>query len=327
MSAAQFAQIGPVKRVRIASAFEWLQCVATLAIRPGREWLRVGITALLSLILQRLWQRLLQRRQQIADCRNWVDSVDLENVQACLLTTVNLMTCGRIEKRTVMASRLSKIFTNSYIRDMVLQAAAKTTEEDPFVCRHLPMEDRWNVLVASLNHLSSLFGPYHLFSNQISCYESSWYVFTLVGSRTRGAGRFFITPQHPLNKDVGAMRVRLVLISEREIRQICSGEISTEDGETFSERHSARWNLMRRFAELFEKQLSRVTKTPQGAFDVRSVSWGNNLCGTVKASPKTALVHDELNDPYINNFLRIHVPVPLLRETQGMGMDDVVLYE
>jgi len=300
---------------------------ATLAIRPGREWLRVAITALLSLILQRLWQRLLQKRQQIADVRNWVDSVDLENVQACLLTTVNLKTCGRIEKRTVMTSRLSKIYTNSYIRDMVLQAAAKTTEEDPFVCRHLPMEDRWNVLVASLNHLSSLFGPYHLFSNQKSCYESCWYVFTLVGARTQGSGRFFVTPQHPLKKnDVGAMRVRLMLISEREIRQICSGDIDAE--ETFSERHSARWNLMRRFAELFEKQLSRVTTQPRGAFDVRTVSWGNNLCGTVKASKKSAgWSEPSENDPDINNFLRIHVPVPVLRETQVMGMEDVVLYE
>jgi len=294
---------------------------------PDREWLRVAITALLSLILQRLWQRLLQKRQQIADVRNWVDSVDLENVQACLLTTVNLKTCGRIEKRTVMASRLSKIFTNIYIRDMVLQAAAKTTEEDPFVCRYLRMEDRWNVLVSALNHLSSLFGPYHLFSNQIASYESCWYVFTLVGSRTRGAGRFFVTPRHPLSKDVGAMRVRLVLISEREIRQICSGDISAEDGEAFSERHSARWNLMRRFAEMFEKQLSRVTKTPEGCLDVRSISWGNNLCGTVKASLKTAPMQSELKDPDINNFLRIHVPVPLMRETKVMGMEDVVLYE
>eukprot|EP00971_Amphidinium_carterae_P192240 3814537-Amphidinium_carterae.1 len=43
---------------------------------------------------------------------------------------------------------------------------------------------RWQVLVCAQNHLSSLFGPYHLFSNQVSSYESCWYVFTLIGPAT-----------------------------------------------------------------------------------------------------------------------------------------------
>jgi hypothetical protein len=302
-----------------------------------REWLRVAVTALLTLLLQRIWQRVLARRKELLDALNWNARVDLENVQACLLTTVNLEKCGRIEKRTVMTKKLSEIFSNDYVRNMVLEAAEKTTAENPFVCSHLRMEDRWAVLSAAQNHVSSIFGPYHLFSNQVSSYESSWYVLTLIGVRS-GAGRFFITPNHRLkSNDVGVLRIRIVLVNEQEIRRICSGDIS-ETQDLFSERHRQRWGIMKHMAEMFEKQLSRVTARPVGLLDVRNQSWGNDLCGTFKRKhdPK---VYEKLMEQAqdaedaseesleTNNFLRIHVPVPLLKETKLLGPQDVVLYE
>mmetsp|Transcript_63838 Transcript_63838/g.152257 ORF Transcript_63838/g.152257 Transcript_63838/m.152257 type:complete len:299 (+) Transcript_63838:151-1047(+) len=298
-----------------------------MALRP-RKWIETALTAILTVILQKLWERLRDRRKSIADRRDWESSRDLGNVQGCLLTSVNLNKCGRIEKRTVFTARIEDVFTNDFVRDLVLEAAEKTTPENPFVCSHLKMEHRWQVLVIAQNHLSSIFGPYHLFSNQVSSYESCWYVFTLIGTRTNGNGRFFITPNRRLSpeNDVGAMRIRMILVDEQEIRKICSGDIDPPE-ELFSERHKARWNIMYQFACIFEKQLSRVTGGPS-PLDVRSQSWGNNLCGTFKRGDSFNDMPDEdVLDHECNVFLRIHVPIPLLKETQQLGPQEVVLYE
>lgn len=313
-----------------------------MAVTKG-EWLRIAFTAVLAWLLQRLWNRLLTRRKQIVDKQQWDDRVDIDNIQACLLSSVNLGKCGRIEKRTIMTKKLSDIFSNEYVRDLVLEAAAKTTNENPFVASFLRREDRWNVLVAAQNHLSSVFGPYHLFSNQVSSYESVWYVFTLVGVRTDASGRFFITPQHPVKEqnDRGVLRIRLVMIEEQELRKICCGDISDSDG-VFSERHGARWKIMQRLGDMFEKQIFRVTQqNPQNAnssFDVRTRSWGFNLCGTAKkikaysddnveVKDLPATEEDEELPSELDCFLRIHVPVPLLKETNTVGPQEVVLYE
>lgn len=304
-----------------------------MAVTKG-EWLRIAVTAWLTWLLQRLWNRLLQRNKQITDQQHWETRVDLDNIQGCLLTAVNLGKCGRIEKRTVMTKKLSDIFSNEYVRNLVLEAASKTTRENPFVASFLKREDRWNVLVAAQNHLSCVFGPYHLFSNQVSSYESCWYVFTLVGVRTKAAGRFFITPDHPVqgSNDMGTLRIRLVMIDEQELRKICSGDIA-EPQDMFSERHRERWNIMQCFADMFEKQLTRVTLAERGSFDIRTQSWGNNLCGTskhTKGKPDEdhAEEEDEELPSIMNSFLRIHIPIPLLKETKGpLGPQDVVLYE
>jgi hypothetical protein len=300
------------------------------------EWLRIAFTAFLTWLLQRLWNRLLQRNKQITDRSHWDARVDLENIQACLLSSCNVGRCGRIEKRTVMTKKLSDVFSNEYIRNVVLEAAAKTTQENPFVVSWLRREDRWNVLVACINHLSSVFGPYHLFSNQVLNYESCWYIFTIVGVRTTASGRFFITPHHPVKgqNDVGVLRIRIVMVDEQEVRKICSGDIE-EPSDMFSDRHRERWNVMQRIATMFEHQLTRVTLPTPGTFDVRTQSWGNNLCGTFKKkkvehrSVEEQLEEHEVEEiPSTNDcFLRIHVPVPLLKEAKTLGPQDVVLYE
>mmetsp|Transcript_31354 Transcript_31354/g.71584 ORF Transcript_31354/g.71584 Transcript_31354/m.71584 type:complete len:296 (+) Transcript_31354:103-990(+) len=295
-----------------------------MALGP-RKWFQTALTAIVTLLLQKLYERLLQKRKSILDQRAFDRSVDLGNVQGCLLTAVNLDKCGRIEKRTVLTKHIEDVFSNEYVRKLVLEAAEKTTPENPFVCSHMSMEHRWQVLVCAQNHLSSLFGPYHLFSNQVSSYESCWYVFTLIGTSTKGHGRFFITPNRRLapEHDVGAMRIRMLLIDEQEIRKICSGDVAAPE-ELFSQRHQARWDIMHKFACIFEKQLSRVTGAD--SFDIRSQSWGNNLCGTFKRGLDDSPSEETL-DQECNVFLRIHVPVPLLRETQQLGPQEVVLYE
>eukprot|EP00929_Paragymnodinium_shiwhaense_P016612 TRINITY_DN12510_c0_g2_i1.p1 TRINITY_DN12510_c0_g2~~TRINITY_DN12510_c0_g2_i1.p1 ORF type:complete len:328 (-),score=38.26 TRINITY_DN12510_c0_g2_i1:193-1080(-) len=293
------------------------------------EWMRVSFTALLTLLVQRLWRRLMHRRCALQDRAKWDAKEDLGNLQACLLSTINLSGCGRVEKRTILTKPLEHIFSNEYVRNLILDAASKCTDEEPFVCSHLPMEDRWQVLIAVQSHLSSVFGPYHLFADQTSSYNSCWYVFTLVGTRTSAAGRFFVTPQHPLSpeNDVGAMRIRVVLVSEQEIRKIASGEIAPM-GDLFSARHAARWDMMEAFAGLFENQLKRVRQASKmtGAFDLRST---DSLCGpsVYKVASRTNVISESKEPVYNNTFLRIHIPVPLIKETKSRGPQEVVLYE
>eukprot|EP00929_Paragymnodinium_shiwhaense_P041585 TRINITY_DN21586_c0_g1_i2.p1 TRINITY_DN21586_c0_g1~~TRINITY_DN21586_c0_g1_i2.p1 ORF type:complete len:177 (-),score=18.60 TRINITY_DN21586_c0_g1_i2:659-1189(-) len=136
------------------------------------EWARVALTALVTLILSNLWRRLQQRRGTIKDQHSWEMKEDLGNVQFVLMTAAaNLRTCGRVEKRTLLTLRLEQLFPNEYVRNMILDAASKCTDEEPFVCSHLSVDDRWQVLVAVQSHLSSLFGPYHLFSDQVLPYR------------------------------------------------------------------------------------------------------------------------------------------------------------
>jgi len=313
------------------------------------EWSRVVLTAFATWLFQRFWMRLVRRKKQITDIKNWNARVDLENIQACLLSTVNLASSGRIEKQTIMTKKLSDIFSNEHVRNLVLEAASKTTRDNPFIVSFLKKEDRWNVLVAAMNHISSIFGPYHLFSNVESSYESCWYVFTLVGVRTRTTSQLFVNNADGAAAEDGdsVLRLRLHIIEEQELRRICVGEIvDPGPDEMFSDRHRARWLIMQRFAEMFEKQLRRVTElsdthTSVGSFDVRTQSWGSNLCGTAKRTrsesttsieePPPAVEEEDDEADHIpselNCLLRIHVPVPLLVETSGTGPENVVLYE
>lgn len=290
------------------------------------ESLRVTGIAFAVFLINLLFNRLKRKVHQLQDRKNWADQRDLTTVQACLLSSSNLRTCGRVEKRTIFVKRLKDIFPNEHVRDLVIEAAGKTTNENPFVCSHMRMQDRWHVLVQAQNHLSCVAGPYHLFANTGSNFQSAWYIFTLIGTRTKGSGRFFITPRHRVgaDQDQGVMRIRCVLVGEQELRNICSGEIQTQ--EFFSERHKARWQIMKQLAERFEKQLMLVTKTTE--MDILTHPWGKNMCGTLKVTT----TEDEEPEPVeqtaeYNNFLRLHIPIPLLKEAKTQAPQDVVLYE
>jgi len=189
---------------------------------------------------------------------------------------------------------------------MLLNALSKTTAENPFVCHYLPAEERWHILNGTLNHLSCVFAPHHLFSDQVSSYESSWFVFSLVGKPFSNSNLMMI-----------------VVINEQEIREICSGEFP-EPNNLHSERHKSRWTTMQKFSKIFEAQLSREC---QGA---RSAGVPDGM-----RAGKFAFLDglDEVDKDGVDangdfdGFLRIHVPIPLLKETKTHGPQDVVLYE
>merc|ERR1719222_354713 len=92
-------------------------------------------------------------------------------------------------------------------------------------------DDKWHVLTACLNQISSLFAPYHIFFNEASrtqsYYRSAWYCFTLTCHRSEGPGRIFVAPRQ--RSGIGMLRIRIVLASEKELRDIVAGDTAPPD--------------------------------------------------------------------------------------------------
>lgn len=299
-------------------------------------------------LLRYAYRKLLKYREAINDRESWNTHDEMGHIQACVMSTEHLA-LGRVEKRTLFTKKLSEVFPNQETRSRILEAAGKCSEDHPILTMFLSQEDKWHILTTCTNQLSALFAPYHVFFNEArrnpSYYRSAWYCFTLTCQRTCGTGRFFITPFKPVKEDVGTLRIRIVLMNEMELRQIACGEI--EPSTTyFNGRHQGRYKVVERFADLFIRQLERVT----GQY--AEADWGKNFCGRLSAKipaekPKSD-IPDETNhaiqdkpdggswEAEDNCFLRIHVPFPasaskddpIWKATpEKMVCRDVVLYE
>jgi hypothetical protein len=267
--------------------------------------------------------------------QTWSQHSDMGQIQACLLSSEHLMELGRVEKRTLLVKDLSQFFGGSpFVVEKLLQAATKITPAEPILTTFLNIDDKWHMLAYCMNQLSSLFAPYHVFFNEArrceSYYRSAWYCFTLTCTRSSGHGRFFITPFKPVvSEDVGALRFRIIMVNEQELRDIATGVISPPEWGFFNERHKCRWDIMKRFSELFERQLQSVTGTANNA------DWGANLCGrlvhrrgstpgknktpssqknpNIQYQEATAQGSRQEYEPEDNCFLRIHIPFPASR--------------
>ncbi|CAE7740743.1 unnamed protein product [Symbiodinium pilosum] len=305
-----------------------------------------GIIAMFLRYLQDLYRRFYRQEAESL----WRRHVDLSVVQAVLLTTEHLKSLGRVEKRTLFVKPISEVFKNEFVLANVLSTAEKAVaKNEPFLVTQMSQEDKWHVLTTCTNHLSSCFAPYHVFFNEArrveSYYQSAWYVFTLTCAQTEASGRWFITPLKPVGKDdVGMLRIRIVMMNEQELREIASGAIEPPSFGFFNGRHESRWNTCQRFAELFERQLSRVS----GQSDVGDAEWGPNLCGRLSQSHKKKAASNPLlaaqgdtTSPHYqadeNCILRIHVPFPAgravmeksdsQRRLEECVSKDVVLFE
>jgi len=260
--------------------------------------------------------------------------MDLGQIQACLLSSEHLQELGRVEKRTLLVKDLNQFFgNNSFVVNKLLLAASKTSTAEPILTTFLENDDKWHILVSCMNQISSLFAPYHVFFNQArrcqSYYRSAWYCFTLTCNRSQGHGRFFITPYKPVvAEDDGAHRIRIIMVNEHELRDISTGVISPPSWGFFNDRHKYRWELMKRFSQLFERQLLNVT----GGTD-----WGANLCGrlvhrrasnpgsrknpSVQAQAAAAKGAKQEYEGEDNCFLRIHIPFPASRNNGHCNTD------
>ncbi len=157
---------------------------------------------------------------------------------------------------------------NEVVIDMIRQAAMCTSEEQPFVATFLSQEDRWHVMNICMNRISSIFGAFHVFFNEArrckSYFRSAWYLFAISSAQNKHRGRFFVTPYKPVisRVDVGVRRLRIELVNEQEMRDICCGVIKAPEWGFFNNRHKQRWNILQKMSELFENQLVIVNEEP-----------------------------------------------------------------
>lgn len=322
---------------RLGKTREWRARDTLAAVIAG------AVLASLLRFLYERWQRYQRTRAEFL----WRRHVDFGVVQACILTTEHLQSLGRVEKRTLFVKPISEVFRNEYILSRVLECAEESAaDKDPMLMRKLSLEDKWHVLNTCTNHLSSCFAPYHVFFNEArrvkSYYRSAWYCFTLTASQTQATGRWFITPHKPVGvDDCGSLRIRIILMNEQELRDVHAGNIEAPESGLFNGRHESRWEICQKFADLFGRQLRRVTGSET------SPDWGTNLCGTLK---KKAGSHQRLAqlpnmanapvpeyEPDDNAILRIHIPFPGSNKPAGdddeaVGKNegvsgDVVLFE
>ena len=335
-----------------------LSLVRSFCSKKGLLW-NFPILLLSLMGLRRIVLRLRRYLRQRTEKQSWASHSDLGQIQACLLSSEHLGELGRVEKRTLLVKDINAFFANSsFVVEKLMAAASKTSGKEPVLTTFLENDDKWHVLASCMNQISSLFAPYHVFFNEArrceSYYRSAWYCFTLTCTRSSGHGRFFITPYKPVvSEDVGALRIRIVLVNEQELRDIATGVISPPTWGFFNERHKCRWELMKRFSELFERQLQSVTGAANNA------DWGANLCGrlvhrrgsasrssnvknpSVQAMQAAAKGARQEYEPEDNCFLRMHIPFPATRnEHHDPGLDtsftsasgetrskDVVLFE
>lgn len=187
-----------------------------------------------------------------------------------MYSTEHLQSLGRIEKRTIYLNDLPLFFgNNEIVLDKVMTAAGQTTADVPFVPVYLSHTDRWHIMSICLNRISAMFGPFHIFFNEArrckSYYRSAWYLFTISYCQNQHRGRFFVTPYKPvLSKvDVGVKRLRVDLVNEQEMRDICTGAMVPPDWGFFNNRHKYRWEVLCKMSELFENQLVIINDDQQ----------------------------------------------------------------
>eukprot|EP00397_Hematodinium_sp_SG-2012_P032745 GEMP01034892.1.p1 GENE.GEMP01034892.1~~GEMP01034892.1.p1 ORF type:complete len:329 (+),score=60.13 GEMP01034892.1:93-1079(+) len=300
---------------------------------------------LLTYLLRVAYQKLREYRKSLKERESWSMHDEMGQIQACVLSTEHLG-IGRIEKRTLFTKKISDVFRNGEMCKRVLEAAEKCSEDNPILTMFLSQHDKWHILNTCTNVVSEIFAAYHVFFNEArrtpSYYRSAWYCFTLTCQRTCGTGRFFITPFKPVKEDVGTLRIRIVLMNEIELRQVACGEIEPA-ASFFNGRHQGRYKVIERFADLFIRQLERVTGQNAEA------DWGTNFCGRIGSKKPQKLLtafdysSDQLEEeedsgswePEDNCFLRMHVPFPAGSskpatsnlEAEKRVCRDVVLYE
>lgn len=308
-----------------------LHIVRSFLSKRGLFW-NLPILVLCLMGMRRIFNKLRRYMRLRSERLSWSSHSDLGQIQACLLSSEHLGELGRVEKRTILVKDIQQFFGNSeFVVGKLLSAAAKTTKEEPILTTFLENDDKWHILVSCMNQISSLFAPYHVFFNEArrceSYYRSAWYCFTLTCTRSSAHGRFFITPYKPVvSEDVGALRIRIILVNEQELRDIATGVIGPPAWGFFNDRHRFRWDLMKRFSELFERQLQSVTGAANNA------DWGANLCGRLvhrrgsNSAKNPSVQYKEAvekgskqeYEPEDNCFLRIHIPFPA---TRGNGAE------
>jgi len=202
--------------------------------------------------------------------------VDVSTIQCVLLSTENLISLGRIEKRTLSICEIAQVISNSYLRETVCDAVYHTKDE--FILRELSEMERYYVLQNCVNHISSLFATNYIEYNAIgiehadgqNSFQSTWYGITLVLEHSEARRQSHIGYKNDEGADICTGQtttmtnlrftpqpmLKIVLVNETELRKIHDEKLNSPSWGMFNARHYKRWKRLKNIAYQFHNQLT-----------------------------------------------------------------------
>eukprot|EP00747_Dinoflagellata_sp_TGD_P058879 gnl/TRDRNA2_/TRDRNA2_151330_c1_seq1.p1 gnl/TRDRNA2_/TRDRNA2_151330_c1~~gnl/TRDRNA2_/TRDRNA2_151330_c1_seq1.p1 ORF type:complete len:497 (-),score=63.24 gnl/TRDRNA2_/TRDRNA2_151330_c1_seq1:9-1454(-) len=252
--------------------------LALLVSAPAQLITRHPILVLLFIrVLKEIFHFVARRKLYVLSRRRVLggaDEIDFEVVQGCLLSTEELISLGRVEKRTLFTrSMLDLLGGNTYLVDQLRKAANQCRQANGncIVTRYLPPDEKYHILQASLNATSALFAANYVYMNAMNAesedlFKSTWYCVTIMmptrpeakkGSKARG--RAVETCTFTDMSRVPRQTLRVVLANESEVRRIADGKLRPPSWGFFNNRHAERYRMLVDFARNFQKQLVRTS--------------------------------------------------------------------
>ncbi|CAL1130656.1 unnamed protein product, partial [Cladocopium goreaui] len=233
---------------------------------------------------QAWWRRHVHSKRQVL---NPEDELELDLVQGrwakgsadvrCLLTAENLLNLGRVEKRTLFQVSAKKLLAkNEHLLGILTNAAQHCHEQSHncLVTRWLPPNERYHILQASVNAMSSMFGPQYVHQNALGqsgadLFKSTWYCVTIM-TPTRAENH--LPSEQQVSQTSQSLEtctftdmtrtprptLRIVIVHESEIRAIADGKLQPPSWGFFNSRHAERYRMLCDFSRNFQQQLIRT---------------------------------------------------------------------
>jgi len=264
-----------------------------LARHPAFAAVKQPLLMVILLWLAEVFSRWLAERRRLAmekrRVRRVCDKVDSQYIQCCLMSMENLPTLGRVEKRTLFVRPLMDVLCgNRYLAHELLKAASecRKSASNCMVTKWLKPDERYHVLQASLNAVSSIFGPNYVHFNAVegdtfNLFKSTWYCLCVMTPSKKPDGddddddveaptmstmvysSFVDETRRP------PATLRIVLVNESDLRRVADSKLRPPSSGFFNKRHELRYGILVDFARNFQLQLIR---TPSRASQMASRS-------------------------------------------------------
>lgn len=152
-----------------------------------------------------------------------------------LNVSLNTLTGGKLLIRTILEKSNSEIFLNSLASETVVQAARKTSEQDPLL--PLPKDDYWYYLNSILNEIAEKFAAGTLKRDMGLPVSSERYVVCLT---CESAG------------DLRTRKVRAMVIQKKVLQKL-----PAEPPQFESPQHATRWKTLQQLAAELQRNPHR----------------------------------------------------------------------
>lgn len=194
----------------------------------------------------------------------------------------------RVEKRTLFELSLDQVLHNNDTAvSRVKTAAEATTKECPVLTAFLPAEDKWHVLNAALNTVSSVHAAFHLQADiEPEGWRHEWYVVAMLCEKRDSMGRRFAGGSKRGDALDGeetftaTTKVQVICVKEETIQKMIQGEV-VQPKRWQNERHRNRFSAISTIAALYKQQ------------------------------------HEDPNGPGSKHLLRLSIPAPLSFPSAG----------